>query len=281
MEDGLQTITNLINKAIEFGVAYGFQILGALVFLVVGLMVAGWAGRRVIAMSGKKDVDPSLARFLGQITKLVVVVLVVIATLGNFGISIAPLIALAGAAAFGATLAIQGPLSNYGAGLAILLGRTFGVGNTITVNKVSGVVEDITLAMTVLRSEDGERITIPNKEVVGQIIVNSHDNRIVETRIAISNAADSSRAIALLKEALASLPDVSQDPAPQIGIHDFTYGGVIIGVRIWVPTVRYFQLRYAINGAFQRALKDSGVEMLAGGNYAVAAPALSADDEAV
>ena len=279
MEDGLQTITNLINKAIEFGVAYGFQILGALVFLVIGLLAAGWAGRRITAMSEKKNVDPSLGRFLGQITKLVVVILVVIATLGNFGISIAPLIALAGAAAFGATMAIQGPLSNYGAGLAILLGRNFGVGNTITVGKVSGVVEDITLAMTVLTSEDGERITIPNKEVVGQIIVNSRENRIVETRIAISNAADSARAIALMKEALAAVPGVSKEPAPQIGIHDFTYGGVIIGARAWVPTVRYYQIRYAINGAFQRALKDNGIEMLAGGGYAVSAPALSADGE--
>jgi small conductance mechanosensitive channel len=279
MDEELQTITNLINKAIEFGVAYGFQILGALVFLIAGWMVAAWVGRRLAVFCEKRNVDIALSRFLGTIAKLVLVVLVIIATLGNFGISIAPLIALAGAAAFGATLAIQGPLSNYGAGLAILLSRNFGVGNTITVGKVSGVVEDITLAMTVLTSEDGERITIPNKEIVGQVIVNSRDNRIVETRIAITQAADGDRAIALLKDVLANLPDVSKSPAPQVGVHDFTYGGVILGVRVWVPTVRYFQLRYAVNGAFQRALKSNGIELLSGGAVSVAAPALTADGE--
>ena len=84
------------------------------------------------------------------------------------------------------TFALQGPLSNYGACLSIILSRPFVVGNTVTVKGVSGVVEEVSLAVTVLRGEDGERITVPNKHVVGKVIVNSRNSRIVESRIGIA-----------------------------------------------------------------------------------------------
>ncbi|MBM3505727.1 MAG: mechanosensitive ion channel [Alphaproteobacteria bacterium] len=68
---------------------------------------------------------------------------------------------------------MQGPLFNFGAGLSLILTRPFAVGNIITVNKVSGVVEEIRLGATILTGEDGERITVPNKDIVGHTIVNS------------------------------------------------------------------------------------------------------------
>lgn len=223
--------------------------------------------------------DPTLAKFSGSVTKLLIVIFVVIITLGNFGISIAPLIALAGASAFGATLALQGPLSNYGAGLSLLMTRPFVVGNTITVNKVSGVVQDLTLAATVLVGEDGERITIPNKEVVGQILVNSEEKRVVETRIAISDPQAAEKAIGVLITSLEKSDVAGSEFAPQVGIHDFTYGGVVIGLRFWVPSKQYFQSRYALNRRFLANLSNAGIMLSAVMPMAVTAPVLSADGE--
>ncbi|MEE8352798.1 MAG: mechanosensitive ion channel family protein, partial [Rhodospirillales bacterium] len=192
----VETVSRWVDALIEFAITYGFQFLGALFFLFIGLKAAGWAGRKVVGLLDAKNVDPTLGRFLGNFIKVVAVIFMVIITLGNFGISIAPLIALAGASAFGATMALQGPLSNYGAGLSIILARPFAVGNTITVNHdTSGVVEDITLAYTKLIGQDGEQITIPNKEIVGRVIVNSEKNRIVETKICIGESEDAERAV--------------------------------------------------------------------------------------
>ena len=185
MEENIQAVSGLLDTLVEFAVQYGFQILGALVVLLIGLKVASFAGRKVTTLCETKNIDVTLSRFIGNVVKIILVVMVVIVTLGNFGISIAPFIALAGASAFGATLAIQGPLSNYGAGLSIILARPFVVGNTINVQGVSGVVHEITLAQTVLVGEDGEKISIPNKEVVGQVIVNSREKRVVQTKIQI------------------------------------------------------------------------------------------------
>ena len=280
VDQQVETVSRWVDTLIEFSVTYGFQIFGALIFLFVGLKVAAWAGSRVGKSLDAKNIDQTLARFLGNIVKIVMIIFLVIITLGNFGISIAPLIALAGAGAFGATMAIQGPLSNYGAGLSIILARTFAVGNTITINKdVSGVVDEITLANTILVGEDGERITIPNKEIVGKVLVNSNENRVVQSRLCIDEAEDWEKALSVLRNALESFDAFNAGPKPQVGIHDFTYGGIIIGMRFWVPSKRYFNMRYRVNEVALKALKDAGIGLHSTANVAVLAPTLAADED--
>jgi small conductance mechanosensitive channel len=111
MTKEIEEVGKWVDIVTEFGVKYGFQILGALVFLLVGLKVAAWVGRKVSVIAEARNIDTTLSRFFGSLVKLLVIAILVVITLGNFGISIAPLIALAGAGAFGATLAMQGPLS--------------------------------------------------------------------------------------------------------------------------------------------------------------------------
>ena len=273
----LTTFAKLFDIVIEFAVAYGFQILGAIVVLLIGLKVASWCARKTTSLAEAKGVDVTLSRFIGNAVRLVVVVAVVIVTLGNFGVAIAPLIALVGASAFGVTLAIQGPLSNYGAGLAIILTRPFIVGDTITVQGASGVVEEISLGATILIGEDGERILVPNRQIVGEIIINSEGRRVVQTKVCVAYDADITRATELLRRALDSFTDLRGHPAPQIGIHDFAYGGIILGLRFWVPSQRYFEMRYEVNRAAYAALEEGGIALLSSGGIAVAMDSLSDD----
>lgn len=276
----IETVTKYVDMLVAFSIEYGFQILGALVFLLIGLKVASMIGARVAKVLEARNVDVTLARFIGNVVKIVAIVFLVIITLGNFGVSIAPLIALAGASAFGATVAIQGPLSNYGAGVSIILARPFVVGNTIAVDKgASGVVEEITLAHTVLIGEDGERITVPNKEIVGRIIVNSETSRVVQTKIAIKDGQDIATVKAACAKALSGIPDVAAGTTPEIGVHDFTYGGIVVGIRFWVPSSRYFELRYAVNEAVLQALRDAGIKLMDAASMSVAGQSLSADDD--
>lgn len=259
----MQTASRLIDSAIQFAVAYGFQILGALVVLIVGLKIADWAGTRLARFAEARQIDVTLAHFLGNVVKLVLVALVVIVTLGNLGIAITPLIAMVGAGAFGATLAIQGLLANYGAGVSIIVSRPFVVGNTIAVQSASGVVEHVSLSTTTLIGEDGERILVPNRRIVGEIIVNSDTWRIVESEIAVAAGSDVARATAALREAVGRLPGIAATPAPQFGLHDFIPGGIVLGLRVWVPSRRYFEFRYAVNEAALAALRGAGIALMA------------------
>jgi len=274
----LASLEKLLASLTEFAVEYGFQILGALVFLLIGMKVAGWLSRKLAQVALSKGLNQTLAHFIGNLVKIILIVILVIVTLGNFGVSIAPLVALAGASAFGATLAIQGPLSNYGAGIGIILSRPFVIGDTIAVGGTNGVVERIGLGATILTGEDGEQILIPNKRIVDQVIVNSDSRRVVQTKIAIADTRNAGRVIDSIRKTLTDIPDIAGgDSPPQVGIHDFTYGGVVIGARFWVPSTRYYQTRYAVNRAIMDTLRSLDVKLLSA-TMAMDPDTLSGDD---
>jgi len=255
----IETLQKIIDVVTEFLIEYSFQIVGAFIILLVGLKLSGWLSRVVLRVCEKRNVDVTLARFFASSTKLMVMVFVIIVAIGKFGISIAPFIAALGALAFGSSFAIQGPLSNYGAGLTLILTRSFVVGNTINVQGVSGVVEEIRLAATILTTEDGEELTIPNKHIVGEILVNSFANKIVETTVGISYQDDPERAISLLKQALEQFDDVCQDPAPQVGIEAFADSSINIGLRYWVPTQKYYNVMYQVNLGIHKSLANAQI----------------------
>lgn len=261
MDKNLDALQSLVSQGAGFLVAYGFQILGAVIILVIGLLVARWVGRFVVGLCERRGLDVTLSRFFANIVRLLVLVFVVIIAMGKFGITIAPFIAAIGAVAFGSSLAIQGPLSNYGAGLTIILTRPFVIGNTITVKGVSGVVEEIRLGNTELRAEDGESILIPNKHIVGEILRNSYASRVVEEALGIEYEADPGAAVDVIRETLKRVDNVAAEPAPQVGIARFGESAIEIGIRYWVPTRTYFQTQYAANAALHAALQQAGIRV--------------------
>ena len=231
MNEELEAAEKYVDIIIEFAVKYGFQVIAAIIVLIVGLIVARWLSNMIVRICEKRNLDITLSRFLGSIVKIVVLAFVFIIALGKFGISIAPFVAAIGAIAFGSVLALQGALANYAAGLTIIVTRPFVVGNTITVKGVSGVVEEIGLGSTHLSTEDGEDITIPNKHIVGEILINSFENKVVETTVGISYNDDSQKATQIIQETLNKIPEIADEPPPQIGIREFADSSVNIGMR--------------------------------------------------
>ncbi|MCB1646310.1 MAG: mechanosensitive ion channel family protein [Pseudomonadales bacterium] len=245
----------------EFFVNYSMQVIGALIILIAGYYIARACSRWVVRMLTTRNLDITLSELIGSITYFAVLFCFVVIALGKFGISITPFVAALGAFTLGAGLAVQGIVSNYGAGFSIILTRPFVVGNTLTVQGVSGVVEQIRLAYTVLSTEDGEKITIPNREIIGQILENSFEYKLVETRLALDPQTDPEAAIAALTNALQSAPEIASEPPLQIGIDDFTDFNIRIGVRFWVPTASYYQARYTINGLIYRTIKAADIRL--------------------
>jgi small conductance mechanosensitive channel len=103
------------------------------------------------------------------------------------------------------------------------------VGNTISIKGVSGVVEEVKLAATMLSTEDGEQITIPNKHIVGEVLTNSFECRIVEGQVGISHADDPAKAIDIIRNVIAGFKEIPDDPAPISGIQEY-----LKKIRIWL-----------------------------------------------
>jgi small conductance mechanosensitive channel len=261
MQDEMQTIQKILGMVIDFFVNYSFQVVAAILILVAGFLVARSVASFLMKLFERKNFDSTLSKFTIGALKITIIAFAIIIALGKFGITIAPFIAAIAAMAFGASFAIQGPLSNYGAGLVIILTRPFVVGNTITVSGTSGVVEEIKLGATILTDEDGVTITIPNKHIVGEILHNSEERKIVEKIVGISYGSDPEKAIRIVKKVLDGFHEISKDPAPQVGIQEFGDSSINIGFRYWVPTKSYFQILYRVNFAIYKDLKEGSIEI--------------------
>ena len=261
MPDEIKTIQKLINIVIDFFVNYSFQVVGAILVLVIGVLVARVVSSSLLKFFGKKEFDVTLSKFIAAAVKGIILGFAFIVAIGKFGITIAPFIAALAAMAFGASFAIQGPLANYGAGLVIILTRPFVVGNTIKVSDVSGIVDEVKLGATILTDEDGVKITIPNKHIVGEIIHNSEEKKIVEEIVGISYDSDPEKAIEIIKEALEAFQEISKEPPPQIGIQEFGDSSINIGLRYWIPTDKYFKILYQVNLSVYKHLKAKSIEI--------------------
>jgi small conductance mechanosensitive channel len=246
---------------LEFMVNYSFQIVGGLIIIFIGYFVAKKASKLAVGLCEKKDIDITLRTYIGHIVYLAILISFIIIAVGKIGISITPFVAAIGALSLGAGLAAQGLLSNYGAGIAIIISRPFKVADTITINNVGGEVKEIRLATTILETEDGEEILIPNKLIVGEIIHNSFGNKVVETLIGIDYKSDPDVAIQSIKKSLQKLDFVSKNPPPQVGIENFGDFAIKIGVRFWVPTNKYFVCMYKANKEIFSAVKDAGIDI--------------------
>ena len=261
MQEEIKAAQKLIDTIVNFFVNYSFQVVGAIIILVIGILVARAVSSFLLRFFERKEFDVTLSRFITAAAKGTILGFAILVALGKFGITIAPFIAALAAMAFGASFAIQGPLANYGAGLVIIVTRPFVVGNTIRVSGVSGIVDEVNLGATILKDEDGVKITIPNKHIVGEILHNSEERRIVEEVVGISYDSDPENAIQAIKEVLDAFQEITKEPPPQVGIQEFGDSSINIGLRYWIPTKIYFKILYQVNLAVYKQLKAKDIEI--------------------
>lgn len=261
VNDNLAQIQKVTDIVIEFLVAYSFQIVGAILLFIIGAWIAGKIGNKVERIMRGRDIDITLSRFTGSIAKVMVLVLVTMIALGNLGISVTPLLAALGALGLGVGLAIQGMLSNYAAGFTIIITRPFVVGDTIKVQGVAGLVDEVHLGYTILINEDNVRIQIPNRLVIGEILHNSNNNSLIELSIGVAYHSNTQQVIELIQSALSQLDDIEPTYTPIVGIDNFGDSSINFGVRFWAPTTKHFELRYAANKLIHDAIVSAGIEI--------------------
>jgi len=255
MEQELEQLTQIYNMIVEYMVTYSFQIVGAVVVLIIGFIIARKVSNAILKLCQKKNLDVTLAQFFAGVVRIFIIAATLMVALPKMGIQITPFIAALGAVGLGAGLAVQGLLSNYSAGLAIILTRPFVVGDTIKVQGVAGLVKEVKLSSTVLSNEDNELITIPNKHIVGEIIHNSQSDSILELTVGVAYDSDLEQAVSVVRDALKGIDGLSEERDPQVGIDEFGDSSVNIAIRAWAKTEKLFETRYRCNMAIFQALE--------------------------
>ena len=259
MEKELQSLQKFYNIVIEFLTTYSFQLLGACIIVLLGWFASKYVYAFLMRIFEKNHFDSTLSRFLANVAKMLVLAAMIVIALGKVGISIAPFVAAIGAISLTAGLALQGSVSNYAAGILLIINRPFKVGDTLSVAGVYGVVEEIKLAYTALRNEDEELITVPNKQMIGDILINSFEYRVVEMSLGIAYESEPQKAIGVVLSVLDGFTCISKEHKPVVGISQFGDSAIVLGLRYWVPTKSFFKTQYEVNLAIYTALQRNHI----------------------
>lgn len=245
-------------------ITYGLSIIGAVLILIIGYVVAGWAAKKVRKSATKSGkLDDTLVPILASITKIVILIVTLLAVLGQFGVQTASIIAVLGAAGLAVGLALQGTLSNVAAGMMLLILRPFKIGDAVNIGGTFGVVDEIGLFTTEMHSFDNIGITMPNSRVWGQEIQNlsRFDTRRVDMEFGIGYSDDMDKAIKLIKEALEEDDRILPEPEPLIAISELADSSVNIRVRPWANTSDVWPLRYHLTKRVKEKFDENDVSI--------------------
>jgi small conductance mechanosensitive channel len=257
----IDQVSYVYNIIVDFFANYTFQLIGAFIIFALGYMLAGKISKIVLNLCTKHKLDITLSQFLASTTKMLIVIMITVISLSKLGISVTPFIAAIGAVSLGAGLALQGLLANYAAGFNIIIIRPFVVGDTITVQGVTGIVKEVLLAYTIIHDQDNVCITIPNKHIVGEILHNSKHDSLLELTVGVSYKEDPIHVISILEKVIDKLNIVGEARLPQIGIEEFGDSSINISIRLWTPTANFYDAKFSAYKAIYSALKENNIEI--------------------
>lgn len=246
------------NKIFEMlqtsGVEFGINLLTALAIFYIGRLVVRLVTRGMRKLMNAREIDATLITFISNLVNMILLVVVIVAAVGALGVPTASFVAMIGAAGLAVGLALQGSLSNFAAGVLIVLFRPYKVGDWIEAAGVSGTVEGVQILTTILKTGDNKKIVVPNGQIMGSVITNfsANETRRIDLVIGVSYDDDLDKVRSTLEELVAADERIHKEPAAKIAVSELADSSVNFVVRPWVDTAEYWNVRFDLVEAIKK-----------------------------
>lgn len=256
--------STLVDKLLEWlatrGVDFLMSALAALLIFFIGRWVAGLVTNLVSRSLERAQVEPTLNRFLSRMVNALFMAVVILAALGKLGVQTTSFIAIIGAAGLAIGLAMQGSLANFAAGVLIIIFRPFKIGDFIDAGGVKGIVEEISIFTTNMRTPDNLGVIVPNAQITGGSITNfaAKETRRVDMTFGIAYDDDITAAKKAIWEVLNADERILKDPAPIVGVMELADSSVNIVVWPWVKRADFLMVKFDLNEKVKAALEGAG-----------------------
>lgn len=252
-----------LDLAMTLGSEYAIKIALALLIFLIGKRIARWITNLLTKTMRRNEIDVELIGFFDSLIYWALFAMVIIASLGQLGVQTASFIAVLGAAGLAIGLALQGSLSNFAAGVLIILLRPFRVGEFVEIAGESGKVQSIKIFTTELRTGDNKCVIIPNARVLDSNIINhsSTGTRRVDLMFGIGYDDDIDAARDLIRELVAADERILDEPATQISVSQLADSSVNLAVRPWVKTDDYWGVYMDMTELVKKRFDAAGISI--------------------
>jgi len=247
----------------QYVIPWTLRVLIALAIWFIGKWIAGKVTDGVKRLMSKTGMDQMLVQFLGNILYALLLIAVLIAALDHLGLQTTSLLAIFGAAGLAVGLALKDSLSNFSSGVMLILFRPFKVGDFIEAAGTSGVVEEVRIFSTMVRSGDNRQIIIPNGQIYGDIIINvsAKPTRRIDLVFGIGYDDDIKKAKQVIADIMDQDERILQDPAPAIALGELADNSVNFNVRPWVKAADYWPVRADLLENIKLAFDANGISI--------------------
>jgi len=253
----------LLDMAQSKGLEFGLRTVFAIVIFVVGRILARVIQRGLLRAMKSQNVDKILETFVGNLAYWTIMTFVIIATINQIGVQTTSLIAVMGAAGLAVGLALQGSLSNFAAGVLIVIFRPYRVGDWVEAAGIAGSIEQVQILTTTLKTADNKLIIVPNSQIMGSIITNysANDTRRVDLKIGVSYGDDIDKVRAAIKDVVAADQRVLTEPACTVAVAELADSSVNFVVRPWVKTSDYWAVYFDLTEAIKKRFDKDGISI--------------------
>ncbi|MDE6661383.1 MAG: mechanosensitive ion channel family protein [Anaeroplasmataceae bacterium] len=251
----------LLDLLMNWATTTGIKLIIGLILLFIVFKITNALTKKLYKRLQKKNADETLSRVGTQVIRIVIKLVCIICFVGYIGIETASITALIASAGVSVGLALQGSLSNFAGGIIIILMRPFRIGDKITSNGETGTVEDIHMFYTVLVTADNKVVHIPNGALANNVIVNTSikETRRVEVVMSIAYDADLNKATDVINDVCKQNPLVFTDPAPYVGIREYSSSSVDLNIRVWCNNKDYWTIQNYLLVEIKKAFDENGI----------------------
>lgn len=242
---------------------YGIRIVTAIIVLIVGKFASKICKNIFIRLANKREMDAMASGFIGNIIHVAIWAFFIVSALGQLGIQTASFVAVIGAAGLAIGLALQGSLSNFAAGFLIIIFKPFRVGHFIEVNGITGIVQEIEVFTTTLKSGDNKKIIVPNSQILSSNIVNysAQNQRRIDLTMGIGYSDDIDLAKKILLDEAQKHPSVLQSEEIRVAVHNLGESSVDIIVRPWVKSEDYWPTYWDLTESMKKRIDAEGLNI--------------------
>jgi len=242
---------------------YGIRVIAALAIFIIGRWVAKGIRNLIRRIMTRGKLDQTLISFVCNVSYVLLLVFVIIAALSKLGIETTSLIAILGAASLAVGLALRGSLSNFAAGVMMIIFRPFKVGDYIDGGGTSGTVEEIQIFNTQLKTPDNKTVIVPNAKIFGDKIVNysAKGTRRVDMTFGIGYDDDIDKARAVIREIIDGDERVLKDQAIVVAVNELADSSVNFTVRVWTKSGDYWAFLWDTTEAVKKRFDTEGISI--------------------
>lgn len=241
---------------------FAWDIVVAVVIFLIGKLLIGYIDKLLNKLFVSKDVEISLAGFVRSFVKAALYIILIIALIKKVGVDTSSFVALLASAGVAIGMALSGTFQNFAGGILILMLRPFRVGDYVQTQGFEGTVKDIRLFNTIMSTVDNKLITIPNSNIINNVINNfsAETRRRIDLTVAISYGDDYDVAKAALLDIVNADSRIEQEPIPPyIALSSLGDSDVNVLVRVWVSSSEYWNVYHSLNEQIYKQLPEKGI----------------------